>query len=217
MRIRLIGEHVHFSIVALAAGGACGSAALAFVVSQSTCVSAADLAMSSENTYGPVWSRALVFSVVMVVCLAAFGLYSARQRARTIGTVLRIIVAAHGRRLCGNGCCVVHHPGDAHRPGGHVARVHGVSPRHRGWRGPYFHTPGSRGCIQAPCARIRFGPGCITSIAELRRRSDRRGFTTRRFCQGRWRGTRTVPSQDARSRRLVYVTSCAPAMTWTRW
>src|SRR5580704_18612625 len=90
MRIRLIGEHVYVSIVALVAAElafCCAAFILAVYVRFG-----ADLT-GFVGVYGPLWPRALVFSVVMVVCLAAFGLYSARQRARTIGTVLRVVAA----------------------------------------------------------------------------------------------------------------------------
>jgi sugar transferase (PEP-CTERM system associated) len=42
---------------------------------------------------GALWPRALLFSLIMLLCLLAFGLYSARQRARLIGLALRLIMA----------------------------------------------------------------------------------------------------------------------------
>lgn len=41
---------------------------------------------------GPFWPRALLFSIATAACLLAFGLYSARQRARSAGILVRVIV-----------------------------------------------------------------------------------------------------------------------------
>jgi sugar transferase (PEP-CTERM system associated) len=90
MRIRVFGQYVQLSIAVLTLAEAAlffgvlvGAALLYFRV---------DLA-SLEIGTGAVWPRALVFSVVMVVSLLAVGLYSARQRARTSGILVRVIVA----------------------------------------------------------------------------------------------------------------------------
>jgi sugar transferase (PEP-CTERM system associated) len=90
MRFRLIGEYVHVSIAVLAVVElvVCGSA---FVLAANVRFGA-DLT-AFEDVFGPLWPRALVFSVVMVLCLLAFGLYSARQRARAFGVVLRVAAA----------------------------------------------------------------------------------------------------------------------------
>jgi sugar transferase (PEP-CTERM system associated) len=47
-----------------------------------------------EQTYGPLWPRALLFSGVMIMSMLAFGLYSGRQRARAFGILVRVIAAA---------------------------------------------------------------------------------------------------------------------------
>ncbi len=46
-----------------------------------------------QSLRGAVWPRAALFSVVMVTCLLAFGLYSPRQRARLAGLALRVAMA----------------------------------------------------------------------------------------------------------------------------
>jgi sugar transferase (PEP-CTERM system associated) len=46
-----------------------------------------------ERFQGPLWPRALLFSVMMFTSLLAFGLYSARQRARGTGLVVRVLAA----------------------------------------------------------------------------------------------------------------------------
>src|ERR1700722_18912597 len=90
MRIRLIGEHVHVSIAVLALVElACCSAA--FVLAARVRFGRA--LTGFECVYGPLWPRALVFGVVMMLCLLAFGLYSARQRARAFGILVRVIAA----------------------------------------------------------------------------------------------------------------------------
>jgi len=90
MRIRLIGEHVHVSIAVLAVvelAMCCGAFILGAYVRYGVDLPA------FEETYGPLWPRALVFGVVIVLCLLAFGLYSARQRARAFGIAVRVVAA----------------------------------------------------------------------------------------------------------------------------
>jgi sugar transferase (PEP-CTERM system associated) len=90
MRIRLIGEHVHVSIAVLAAielAVCCAAFVLAAKVRFGVDLPA------FEGAYGTLWPRALVFGVVMTLCLMAFGLYSARQRARAFGIVVRVVAA----------------------------------------------------------------------------------------------------------------------------
>jgi sugar transferase (PEP-CTERM system associated) len=42
---------------------------------------------------GPIWARALLFTGATFACAMAFGLYSERQRARTVGILVRIIAS----------------------------------------------------------------------------------------------------------------------------
>lgn len=46
-----------------------------------------------EQRKGPLWPRGVLFSVALAGCLLAFGLYSARQRARSVGIFVRVVVA----------------------------------------------------------------------------------------------------------------------------
>jgi sugar transferase (PEP-CTERM system associated) len=90
MRFRLVGEYVHVSIAALAVIE-CAVCCAAFLL-------AANMRFGADlptfvGLNGALWPRALVFSVVMVLCLLAFGLYSARQRARAFGIVVRVVAA----------------------------------------------------------------------------------------------------------------------------
>lgn len=50
-------------------------------------------AIDAPEVVGALWPRALLFSVVTMMCMLAFGLYSSRQRARLFGIALRIILA----------------------------------------------------------------------------------------------------------------------------
>ena len=92
MRIRVFGHYVYVSIALLAL-----AEAVVFFAS----VYGAELVryrgafgmMSDDPLDGALWPRALLFSTVMMVCLLAFGLYSARQRARVLGIALRLILA----------------------------------------------------------------------------------------------------------------------------
>jgi sugar transferase (PEP-CTERM system associated) len=170
MRFRLLGQHIHVSIAMLAlveALLAAGALWLAVVVRLGT-----DYA-TLERPIGPLWPRMALFSVVMLVCLLALGLYSARQRARTFGIFVRVIAAV------GLGTAVV------------VVAFY-LLPALAIGRGVIAISAGFT--VVAVCvARVLFARfiaedafkrrvlvyGCgqrATTVAELRRRSDRRGF-----------------------------------------
>ena len=90
MRIRLLGQYIPASIVARALI----ELALLFLV----LYAAAGLRLHHDfaaiaRTEGPLWPRALLFSLVVFACQLAFGLHSARQRARSAGVFIRIVAA----------------------------------------------------------------------------------------------------------------------------
>ena len=100
MRIRVLGQHVPFSIAILAlVEGAVAffSVYAAACLRYQTPVSHLRLL---EAEFGPLWPRAAMFALFVVLSLLAFGLYSARQRARLSGVLVRVgaalIVAACG-------------------------------------------------------------------------------------------------------------------------
>jgi sugar transferase (PEP-CTERM system associated) len=171
MRIRLIGEHVYVSIVALVTAElavCCAAFILAVYVRFG-----ADLT-AFGGVYGPLWPpRALVFSVMMVLCLAAFGLYSARQRARTIGIVLRVVAAMVAGVAV---TAVVWYVVPALRVGRGVMILAAIASivavaLTRTVFGRLVHEDVFKRRV------LVYGSGQgATSIAELRRRSDRRGF-----------------------------------------
>ncbi|MGH9642925.1 MAG: TIGR03013 family XrtA/PEP-CTERM system glycosyltransferase, partial [Terriglobales bacterium] len=93
MRIRVLGQYLPVSIAALALI----EAVLAFVAMYAAVLIRFDTPLSRlhrlEHHLGPLWPRALIFSVIVTVCLLAFGLYSARQRAQLTGVVVRLAAA----------------------------------------------------------------------------------------------------------------------------
>ncbi len=93
MRIRLLGQYMPVSIAVLALS----EALLAFVAMYAAVLIRFDTPLAHlhllERHLGPLWPRALVFSAIVIVCLLAFGLYSARQRAPLSGVVVRLAAA----------------------------------------------------------------------------------------------------------------------------
>ena len=93
MRIRVFGHYLYASIAVLALieamvffGAVYGAALLRLHGSLS-------FKVEDPGDIGALWPRALLFSAIMVTCLLAFGLYSARQRARLFGIAIRIILS----------------------------------------------------------------------------------------------------------------------------
>lgn len=89
MRIRILGQNIPLPMAVLASFEITTFFVLPFA--------AGWLRFGSDfrelELRGPLWPRALLFSLAMAACLLAFGLYSARQRARSAGIFVRIIVA----------------------------------------------------------------------------------------------------------------------------
>jgi sugar transferase (PEP-CTERM system associated) len=92
MRIRVLGQYVQVSVGALALTEAGFFVAVFYGATMARFwVGPGDLSsLSLVHGYGFLWPRALLFSTVMVICLLAFGLYSARQRARIAGLFVRV-------------------------------------------------------------------------------------------------------------------------------
>ena len=90
MRIRVLGQYIHGSLAVLAA--------IELTMLSGTMLVATLLRFRVpvtviESESGPLWPRMLLFSGVMVVCLFAFGLYSSRQRAPAFGIAVRLAAA----------------------------------------------------------------------------------------------------------------------------
>lgn len=90
MRVRLFGHHIPASIAMLAA--------LEVSAVFSALIAAKFLRFylnphAIDYGEGSIWARGLLFTGATFACTMAFGLYSARQRARTIGIVFRVIAS----------------------------------------------------------------------------------------------------------------------------
>ena len=90
MRIRVLGQYVNGSLAVLAAVELVvlsGALLVATLVRFRVPVSAI------ETEVGSLWVRMLLYSFVMIACLFAFGLYSARQRAPAFGIAARLLTS----------------------------------------------------------------------------------------------------------------------------
>lgn len=92
MRIRVLGQYVHASIAVLTVIEAAMFFAAVYGAAHARFHDELQ-SLGEVPELGALWPRALLFSVVMVTSLLAFGLYTARQRARFGGMVLRLAVA----------------------------------------------------------------------------------------------------------------------------
>ena len=170
MRFRLLGEYVYVSIAVLAV--------VEFAVYFVAFILAAVVRFGAdlpefERLEGPLWPTALLFSLVMIVCLLAFGLYSARQRARVFGIAMRVLAAViAGVAVTAIVCYII----PALRVGrgvmilASVGALAGVT---------LTRTIFSRVVHDDVFKRrvLVYGSGHgAAAIAQLRRRSDRRGF-----------------------------------------
>jgi sugar transferase (PEP-CTERM system associated) len=174
MRIRVFGQYVYLSIAILTIveavvfyGSVYGAVLARFDADYGSIT-------RFKNLQGPLWTRALLFTIVMVTCLLAFGLYSARQRARFAGIVLRLAVAL-GTGLAATSALFYLIP-DLWIGRG----VMGLAAL-----GGLFGAATSRFIFARVVDESVFkrrvlvygAGGSAAAIAELRRRSDRRGFT----------------------------------------
>jgi sugar transferase (PEP-CTERM system associated) len=170
MRFRLLGEYMHVSIAVLAVV----EFAVYFVAFNLAAVVrfGADLP-EFERVEGPLWHTALVFGSIMIVCSLAFGLYSARQRARVFGIAMRVLAAVTaGVAVTAIVCYII----PALRVGrgvmilASVGALAGIA---------LTRTVFSRLVPEDVFKRrvMVYGSGQgAAAIAQLRRRSDRRGF-----------------------------------------
>ena len=93
MRVRVLGQFVPASLALLALI----EAVLAFLALYAAASIRFDVGMGElpelEQQYGPLWPRGVAFSVIVVGCLLAFGLYNSRQRVQFSGILARVVVA----------------------------------------------------------------------------------------------------------------------------
>jgi sugar transferase (PEP-CTERM system associated) len=90
MRVRLLGHHIPLSMAMLAI---LESAA---IFSGLICARFLRFHWSPDAIdydMGPMWARGLLFTSATFACTLAFGLYSERQRARTVGILVRVVAS----------------------------------------------------------------------------------------------------------------------------
>ena len=180
MRIRVLGQHVPVSVAVLALVEAfLAFVALYFAVCVRFQTPFSHLQLL-EAELGPIWPRALVFSLIVVISLMAFGLYSARQRAQLSGVLVRVVAA-----LIVASCA--------------VAALFYLVPSLKLWRGVEaiaVLTTGA-GVVLSRLVFARavnqeifkrrvlvYGTGsAAAAVASLRRSADRRGFQMVGFVQ----------------------------------
>jgi sugar transferase (PEP-CTERM system associated) len=88
MRIRLLGHQFPLSIAMLAMIEA---AAVFFGLVVAEFLRFRWDVNATNYSQGPMWARALLFTGAIIASMMAFGLYSERQRARTVGILVRIL------------------------------------------------------------------------------------------------------------------------------
>ncbi len=177
MRIRVLGQYTHVSIVALAAA----EAAICFIALIAAALARfrTDL-LAIEINEGALWPRALLFSCVMFISMFALGLYSSRQRSRGSGIMLRVVMAV-GAGLAVNAVFFYLIP--------FLSIGRGVIALASG--GAVCGVLAARLLLsyfaQEDMFKRRivvYGSGrTAMTVANLRRRSDRRGFATIGFLQ----------------------------------
>jgi len=93
MRIRVLGQYVPVSLAVLALI----EVGLAFLALYAAVLLRFQTPISHlsklEVELGPLWPRGLAFSLIVAICLLAFGLYSSRQRAQLGGIFVRLVAA----------------------------------------------------------------------------------------------------------------------------
>ena len=93
MRVRILGQYVPASLALLALI----EAVLAFLALYAAASIRFDVGVHDlpqlEQQYGPLWPRGLAFSIIVIGCLLAFGLYNSRQRVQLSGVMARVLVA----------------------------------------------------------------------------------------------------------------------------
>ncbi len=177
MRIRIFGQYIHGSLAVLAAvelamlsGAMLVATLLRFQLDLRTI----------ELREGPLWPRMLLFSVVLIFCLFAFGLYSSRQRAPAFGIAVRL-VAAIGAGTAVTALCFYVVPNVWIGRG--VMSIAALVALGGLFASRYVFT---HVVDDAAFKRRVLVYGCgqrAASIANLRRRTDRRGFVVVGFAQ----------------------------------
>ena len=171
MRIRVLGQNIPASI-AIRAALELGLLFLLFY--GAAIVRFHENAALIESQRGALWPRALIFSAVTFACQLAFGLHSARQRARSAGILIRVVAAVGAGAAISAACMFL-------IPQLWLARgVVAYAAIAAGLVALALHVAFAR-VIDERVFKVRvlvYGVGrSAEAISGLRRRSDRRGFT----------------------------------------
>jgi len=173
MRIRILGQYVPVSLAVLALI----ETGLAFLALYAAVLIRFETPIrhlpNLEQELGPLWPRGLAFSLIVAICLLAFGLYSSRQRAQLGGIFVRLVAALAVAS-------------------GAIAAVFYLIPSLHLWRGVAALAVFGTGCAvlasRLVFARavdqeifkkrvLVYGAGAAAAaLANLRRSADRRGF-----------------------------------------
>ncbi len=177
MRIRVFGQYLHLPFAVLTAVEAAWFF-LAFIIASMLKTDIDVTTFESQVEY--LWPRALLFSLVLVVSLLSFGLYSTRQRARAGGVAVRIVVSIMVAITAIS--CLFYLVQGLWTDGGilvfaAVAALTGVALSRIVFSKVVDETLFKRRILVYGCGRN------ASSIVKLRRRSDRRGFTLVGFVQ----------------------------------
>ncbi len=161
-----------------------------------------------NGLFGPVFSRGVLFAVIMFVCMAAMGLYNARQRSRLSGLLARVAASVLTGTLV-------------------IAVIFYLVPQLQVGRGVLML---STAVAFAGVVLVRaiwdtlvdedlfkrrvlvYGAGRRAgSIARLRRRSDRRGFVVVGYLPATGDAPSEIPETDKIGRRGDLLSLCVDA------
>jgi sugar transferase (PEP-CTERM system associated) len=189
MRIRLLGEYIPASILVRAA---IEFALLLALFYGATLLRLHHNLADIERMKGPLWPRALLFSAATLACQLAFGLHSARQRARSAGILIRIVAAA-GIGAAITAACLFLIP-DLWLGRGVVA----LAALGAVVVAMVLHIAFAR-VIDERMFKVRvlvYGAGrSAQAISGLRRRADRRGFTVVGYVRSSGEGPNGTPAE----------------------
>ncbi|HWZ64314.1 MAG TPA: TIGR03013 family XrtA/PEP-CTERM system glycosyltransferase [Steroidobacteraceae bacterium] len=193
MRIRLLGQSLPASIVIRAAL----EVVLLFVVFYGAAALRLHLPVTIiEQQHGPLWPRALTFSLATFACQLAFGLHSARQRARSAGILVRIVAASGAGAALAFALLFLFDP---RWPVRGVMAFAGIGAAIAAF---VLYIAFAR-LIDERVFKVRvlvYGAGRSAEvISGLRRRADRRGFTVVGYVRSVDDGSDLFPSERTKS------------------
>ena len=93
MRLRILGQYIPTSLAVLAVI----EALLCFLALYAAVMLRFQIGVRHlpelAGEFGPLWPRGVAFSIIVVTCLLAFGLYNTRQRTQLSGVLARLVLA----------------------------------------------------------------------------------------------------------------------------